>query len=76
MQSRPLGSLDARRRPPGLPLACPLRRQIKLGACRVTWNAMAFWGAEVKPGKAVPFVPPPEASKLHLSQVRPRAGLA
>ena len=30
---------------------------------------MAFWGCEVKPGKAVPFVPPPEASKLHLSQV-------
>lgn len=30
---------------------------------------MAFWGVEVKPGKAVPFVPPPEGSKLHLSQV-------
>ena len=29
---------------------------------------MAFWGCEVKPGKATPFVPPPEASKLHLSQ--------
>lgn len=29
---------------------------------------MAFWGCEVKPGKATPFVPPPEAHKLHLSQ--------
>ena len=29
---------------------------------------MTFWGAEVKPGKVTPFVPPPEASKLHLSQ--------
>lgn len=33
-----------------------------------TAAAMAFWGCEVKPGKATPFVPPPEASKLHLSQ--------
>ncbi|KAI3430351.1 hypothetical protein D9Q98_004946 [Chlorella vulgaris] len=29
---------------------------------------MAFWGCEIKPGKAMPFVPPPEAAKLHLSQ--------
>ena len=36
--------------------------------------AMAFWGCEVKPGKATPFVPPPEASKLHLSQASKAAG--
>lgn len=43
----------------------------KLTLGRTTWPVeMAFWGVEVKPGKAVPFVPPPEASKLHLSQVR------
>lgn len=35
----------------------------------MTWRAMAFWGCEIKPGKAMPFVPPPEAAKLHLSQV-------
>jgi hypothetical protein len=29
-----------------------------------------FWGVEVKPGKAQPYVPPPEDAKLHLSQVR------
>lgn len=29
---------------------------------------MAFWGVEVTPGKVAPFVPPPEGSKLHLSQ--------
>ncbi len=28
-----------------------------------------FWGVEVKPGKAQPFVPPPLDAKLHLSQV-------
>ena len=38
-----------------------------LGA--VKWARMAFWGVEVKPGKVCPFVPPPEGSKLHLSQV-------
>lgn len=31
---------------------------------------MAFWGVEVTPGKVAPFVPPPEGSKLHLSQVQ------
>jgi hypothetical protein len=35
---------------------------------------MAFWGMEVKPGKVSPFVPPPEGSKLHLSQVSGLAG--
>jgi hypothetical protein len=29
---------------------------------------MVFWGCEVKPGKPTPFVPPPESSKLHVSQ--------
>jgi hypothetical protein len=29
-----------------------------------------FWGIELKPGKAVPYVPPPQESKLHLSTVR------
>ena len=37
---------------------------------------MAFWGLEVKPGAATPYVPPPEASKLHLSQVRAWPGVA
>lgn len=27
-----------------------------------------FWGAEVLPGKPQPFVPPPEAAKLRLTQ--------
>ncbi|KAK9864648.1 hypothetical protein WJX84_000910 [Apatococcus fuscideae] len=30
---------------------------------------MAFWGIAVKPGKMAPYVPPPECSRLHLSQV-------
>ncbi|KAK9792474.1 hypothetical protein WJX73_001258 [Symbiochloris irregularis] len=30
---------------------------------------MLFWGAEVRPGQTVPFVPPPEGHRLHLSQV-------
>eukprot|EP00976_Prorocentrum_cordatum_P109932 1195103-Prorocentrum_minimum.AAC.7 len=30
---------------------------------------MVFWGVELKPGKTVPFVPPPEEMKLHLSQL-------
>ena len=29
---------------------------------------MAFYGAIVKPGKALPFVPPPDNWNLHLSQ--------
>ena len=29
---------------------------------------MAFWGLEVTPNKEVPFVPPPDQSKLHVSQ--------
>jgi len=29
---------------------------------------MAFWGSEVTPNKEVPFVPPPDQSKLHVSQ--------
>jgi hypothetical protein len=29
-----------------------------------------FWGTEVKPGKATPFVPPPVDASLHVSQVR------
>ena len=28
-----------------------------------------FWGTEVKPGKATPFVPPPVDANLHVSQV-------
>lgn len=36
---------------------------------------MSFWGVEVKPGKPVPFVPPPEAVKLHVSQVSRRDGM-
>lgn len=58
-----------RRRPCWAPPSPPQASKL---SGRVTWSAMAFWGAEVKPGKAVPFVPPPEASKLHLSQARAR----
>jgi FK506-binding nuclear protein len=29
---------------------------------------MAFWGCQIKPNKEAAFVPPPEASKLHISQ--------
>lgn len=31
--------------------------------------AMSFWGVEVKPRQVVPFVPPPEQARLHISQV-------
>ena len=30
---------------------------------------MSFWGIELKGDKPLPFVPPPEAARLHLSQV-------
>ena len=29
---------------------------------------MSFWGTEVKPDKVVPFVPPPQDARLHISQ--------
>lgn len=29
---------------------------------------MSFWGVELKPEKVVPFVPPPEQARLHISQ--------
>ena len=29
---------------------------------------MSFWGVELKPDKVVPFVPPPEQARLHISQ--------
>ena len=33
----------------------------------------AFWGCIIEPGaKATPFVPPPDGSRLHISQVRPQ----
>lgn len=76
----------ARWPPPPLPppaAACRSRRflllvlpthQATLEAGTHSAAAMAFWGCEVKPGKATPFVPPPEASKLHLSQARTAGG--
>lgn len=40
--------------------------------------ANMFWGQVVKPGKAAAFVPPPDGSKLHVSQAalggNPKAG--
>ena len=36
-------------------------------------GAPTFFGTEVAPGKTVPFVPPPEQTKLHLSQARHQA---
>ncbi len=37
---------------------------------------MSFWGTEVKPDKVVPFVPPPQDARLHISQacLAPGAG--
>ena len=32
-------------------------------------DKMSFWGGEVKSGKALPYVPPPESSQLRLTQV-------
>ena len=32
-------------------------------------STMSFFGAVVRPGKAVPYMPPPEPMRLHLSQV-------
>lgn len=29
---------------------------------------MSFWGTEVRPDKVVPFVPPPQDARLHISQ--------
>lgn len=37
---------------------------------------MVFWGLVVKPGRAASFVPPPEAAKIHVSQVRRRVDVA
>lgn len=54
-------------------LPCRLQTPLTAGGQALSSAAMAFWGVQVKPGKVTPFVPPPEGSKLHLSQARVRS---
>lgn len=63
-----LSALPSLRCPAGHPSPSPAKLPATILEGRVVPAAMAFWGCEVKPGKPTPFVPPPDASKLHLSQ--------
>ena len=45
---------------------CPHKWHVQFAD--LTAVAMSFWGVELKPEKVVPFVPPPEQARLHISQ--------
>ena len=51
-----------------LHLQVPIASTSVEGTKHIFYSNMSFWGTEVKPGKVVPFVPPPQDARLHISQ--------
>ena len=58
----------ADRQSAGLCFTSPDRLPSQLECAVRLVPSMSFWGVELKPDKVVPFVPPPEQARLHISQ--------